>query len=296
MALSYIVQGYSTRASGYNNNTPARESRHAFSLSNVPCFACVSDSARRSAAPMEEAVLLEPIGTHLLHQEVRQRVKDYIVENGLGPGDRLPTETEIAEQLSVSRNVVREALKGLEALGLVEVRKGSGTHVARFDAARYLEHYTYSLIVDGIGMDEMWEVRRALELAFIGKAAARIGDGDLNELDELVTAMEQAPAQGNSALILGLRIHQVIYRCLNNHVLAGLMDAIAEFYARVWSPIREPLTPAELARDVDIHRRLVDALRRHDAEAAQAVLAGELRASPSTFFQAHPEKSSVKLS
>jgi DNA-binding FadR family transcriptional regulator len=225
-----------------------------------------------------------------LHQEVRRRVRDYIVHNGLGPGDRLPTETEIAEQLSVSRNVVREALKGLEALGLVEVRKGSGTHVSRFDAAKYLEHYTHSLIVNGIGIDELWEVRRALELAFIGKAAAAIGDDDLKELDGLVTAMEQAPENGESPLSLGLRIHQVIYRCLNNHVLAGLMDAIAEFYARVWSPIREPLTPAELARDVEIHRRLVAALRRHDADAAQSVLARELAASPSAFVVDRGEK------
>jgi len=227
--------------------------------------------------------VLEPIGTQLLHREVRRRIKTYIVENSLSAGDRLPTETEIAEQLGVSRNVVREALKGLEAVGLVEVRMGSGTHVARFDAAKYLEHYTYSLIVDGIGIDELWEVRRALELAFIEKAANAIEDDDLRELDGLVTAMEQAQADDASPLILGLRVHQVIYRCLNNHVLAGLMDAIAEFYARVWRPIREPLTPAELANDVRIHRELVDALRRHDAPSAQSVLARELSASPSSY-------------
>jgi len=232
--------------------------------------------------------VLEPIGTHLLHQEVRRRLRAYIIENGLGPGDRLPTETEIAGQLGVSRNVVREALKGLEALGLVEVRKGSGTHVARFDAGKYLEHYTHSLIVEGIGVDELWEVRRALELAFVGKAVACIGDEDLRALDGLLAEMEEAGSGDNSALVVGLRIHQVIYRCLNNHVLAGLMDAIAEFYVRVWVPLREPLTPAELANDLEIHRCLVEALRQHDAVAAQAVLARELIASPSKYQPARP--------
>lgn len=190
----------------------------------------------------------------------------------------------------MSRNVVREALKGLEALGLVEVRKGSGTHVARFDAGKYLEHYTHSLIVEGIGVDELWEVRRVLELAFVGKAAACIGDGDLRELDRLLDEMEDGGTSGNSPLIIGLRVHQVIYRCLNNHVLGGLMDAIAEFYVRVWAPLREPLTPAELANDLDIHRCLVEALRHHDAAAAQAVLSRELIASPSKYQPTRPAK------
>jgi DNA-binding FadR family transcriptional regulator len=170
------------------------------------------------------------------------------------------------------------------------VRKGSGTHVARFDAGKYLEHYTHSLIVEGIGIDELWEVRRALELAFVGNAAACIGDADLLELDSLVDEMEQTGSRGNSALILGLRIHQVIYRCLNNHVLAGLMDAIGEFYVRVWASLREPLTPAELANDVEIHRHLVAALRQHDGSAARQVLERELKASPSKYEPARKTK------
>jgi len=228
--------------------------------------------------------MLSPIETPVLHREVQRRIKAYIIESRLQPGDRLPTETDFARQLGVSRNVVREALKALEALGLVEVRMGSGTHVARFDAGRYLENYTHSLMVEGIGLEELWEVRRALELAFIGKAAARIGEDDLNELDSLLRDLERPESSGKSPLMIGLRIHQVAYRCLNNHLLAGLMEAINEFYLRVYSAIREPLTPAELANEVRIHGALVDALRRHDANAARAVLESELAASPVSFM------------
>jgi DNA-binding FadR family transcriptional regulator len=230
--------------------------------------------------------MLEPIGTRILHQEVQRRLRAYILENRLGPGDRLPPEMGIARQLKVSRNVVREALRALEALGLVEIRKGSGTHISRFDAAKYLDHYTYSLIVDGIDIDEMWEVRRALELAFVGNAAQCMSDADIREVDTLLAEMERAVIAGTSTLISGLRIHQVIYRGLKNHVLGGLINAIAEFYERVWGPLREPYAPETLARDVMLHRGLVEALHRRDGVAARAVLEVELNSgAPSKMIE-----------
>ena len=82
--------------------------------------------------------MLEPIDSHLLYREVERRLRSYIVEKGLKPGDRLPTESEIAKSLSVSRPVVREALKAMEGCGLVEIQRGSGIRVAQFSSTGYL--------------------------------------------------------------------------------------------------------------------------------------------------------------
>ena len=222
--------------------------------------------------------MLEPIKSQRLHREVQIRLRMYIIDNKLEPGDRLPTEKEIASQLGVSRNVVREALKALEALGLVEVRMGSGTHVARFDAARYLDNYTYSLMVNGVGIKELWEVRRALELAFIDKVVEHIGDEDLQELDDQIAAMEAIAADSN-ILVMSLQIHHLMYRCLKNNILTALFDAFGEFWSRIYEP-EWPISPDVSTWCLQIHKRLVKALHRRDANAARAALEEDFGSTP----------------
>lgn len=231
--------------------------------------------------------MLEPIDTKFLYREVQRRMKDHIIARSLHPGDRLPPEGEITRMLGVSRNVVREALKALEAVGVVEIRKGAGIYVAQFDAAKYVEQYAYSLIVDGIGSKEMWGVRRALELAFIGEAAQRIGQRDLEELDGLIQEMKDEIEAGGSAKLPGLRIHQVAYRCLENSVLQGLLDTFAEYWTRVYEEVLGAETPEVRSMDLERHQRLVDALHHHDGEAAKAALDEELSDIPSWMEQSH---------
>ena len=123
--------------------------------------------------------MLKPLGAPPLHREIQRRIKAYILEQKLATGDRLPTETEMAAQLQVSRNALREALKALEAIGLVEVRMGSGTFVAPFDPVKYMDSFTHNLLVEGLDLDELYEVRQALERSFIERVAECITDEDL---------------------------------------------------------------------------------------------------------------------
>jgi DNA-binding FadR family transcriptional regulator len=216
--------------------------------------------------------MIEPINSVLLHKEVQQRIKQYILSNALQWGDRLPTETEFADMLHVSRNVVREAMKGLETIGVIEIRRGAGTRVAQFDAKEYLDHFAYNLIVQGISLRELWVVRGRLEIAFVEEAASAIGEDDLAELDRILGEMETSLATGLSTPSLGLRIHQVMFRCLDNRVLNGLLDAFAKLWAQVGKDIFASYSHELLTEDLAAHRRIVQALRCHDALAARKVL------------------------
>jgi DNA-binding FadR family transcriptional regulator len=221
--------------------------------------------------------MLKPLGSPPLHREIQRRIKAHILEQNLKAGDRLPTEPEMASQLQVSRNALREALKALEAIGLVEVRMGAGTFVASFDPVKYMDSFTHNLLVEGVDIDELYEIRQALERSFIDKVAECIGEDDLAELDGLLEEMERELANDSFTILTSLQLHPIIYRCLQNRFLDSFFDAYVAFVSRVWLPIFEPDTLELMQYTTQIHRDLVEALRRHDAGAARAALEKDLR-------------------
>ena len=157
----------------------------------------------------------------------------------------------------------------------MEIRKGSGIRVAAFDPYEYLSNYSHSLIVDGVSFGDMLEVRKVLELGFIGKAVRFCDAGTLEELQTLVAEMERALREGNSTLLPGLRIHQTIYRCLGNKLLDAYLEAFGELWRRLWGPIHAAVAREGLLQDIEHHRRLIRALSQHDTAAARAALEEE---------------------
>src|SRR4051812_46979495 len=123
-------------------------------------------------------------------EEVEGRIKEYIAKNELKPGDRLPGETWFCAQLGVGRPLVREAFKGLEAVGVLEARKGIGRFVRAFEAETYLRHFTTQMLIQSFSERELYETRCLLEIAMAANAVPRLTDDDLAEIqrywDQLV--------------------------------------------------------------------------------------------------------------
>src|SRR5579875_1874705 len=124
---------------------------------------------------------------------IQDELMALILDRGLQPGDVLPTEPELIEELGVSRNSVREALKALQALDIVEIRHGYGTYVGHFSLDPLTNGLTFRTL-QGIGRDvraivEILEVREALEDGLIRRVAPSIPDADLADLDRVVKAM-----------------------------------------------------------------------------------------------------------
>jgi DNA-binding FadR family transcriptional regulator len=91
---------------------------------------------------------LKPVRTALRYREVRDRIRDYIIDNRLRGGDPLPSESSLAARLGVSRNAVREGLRSLEAQGIIDVRAGSGSFVREVVLDDLLASFAYSLFFD----------------------------------------------------------------------------------------------------------------------------------------------------
>lgn len=215
---------------------------------------------------MIEAIERGPV----LHKEIQLRIRRYIAEQQLQPGDRLPSEETLCLQLGVGRSALREALKGLEAVGMIESRRGAGNYVAQFDPARYMEYFAGSALVEALSVPELTEVRALLEVAWIKDAVARLTDIDRADL---VTAWERMREHALSSRPYrwdDFDIHRIVMRHVPNRLIPAILDALFTLYE--FHPLVRPYRDVEANLDIEQHQMLVDAALAGDGERAQQAL------------------------
>ncbi len=132
----------------------------------------------------------------LLHVSVQESLRAYIDDNGLEPGTMMPPESELATQLGVSRNSLREGIKALESVGVLESRRGIGIFVKAFSFEPLLDNLAYGLGGALRQIEEVIEIRRTLEVGLIGKTLEMIGDEDILELRATVNRMGEHARRG----------------------------------------------------------------------------------------------------
>ncbi|WP_073052721.1 FadR/GntR family transcriptional regulator [Kaistia soli] len=215
----------------------------------------------------------QPIKSRPTADEVSRQIELLILEGVLHPGDRLPGERDLAARLDVSRPVLREALKGLEARGLIESRHGGGTYVASIEGTLFA-----SPVIDLIagsrkaGADYL-EFRREVEATAAAMAAARATESDRTILARIFSAMEAAHGEADfrREAALDVEFHQAIGEASHNivmiHVLRACYRLLSDgvFYSRGRLYGHAGSRDALLAQ----HRSLLDAILSGDSKAAR---------------------------
>ncbi|MFE7759338.1 FadR/GntR family transcriptional regulator [Streptomyces sp. NPDC057429] len=201
--------------------------------------------------------------------EAIEKIKGMIVSGALGPGDRLPKESELASELGLSRNSLREAVRALSLIRILDVRQGDGTYVTSLDPQFLLE--ALSFVVDFHRDDTVLEflaVRRILEPAATAMAALRIEEGRLDALDAQLDALGDAPSV-EELVACDLEFHRGIVQASGNSVLCSLLDGLSgpTTRARVWRGLTQE---DAVSRTLHEHRAILAALRDRDAEAARS--------------------------
>ncbi len=203
----------------------------------------------------------------LLHVTVQESLKQYIEDNHLKAGDPLPPETFLAQQLGVGRNSMREAIKALESLGIVETRRGVGVFVKEFSFKPLLDNLAYGLQDSLRDVEELREIRRVLETGLIGKTIDMIDAADLAELRQQTELMKLRAERNESFAAEDQRFHQLLFRCQNNRMLSMLIDIfwIAFNKASDFNNLDNP-NPLDTWRD---HHEIVEAIANKDVERAR---------------------------
>ncbi len=198
------------------------------------------------------------------------RIKEMIIEGELRPGERLPPEKELGDRLGVSRSSLREAVKALAVIRVLDVRRGDGTYVTSLQPALLME--ALSFVVDlhsDRSVLEIFQVRRILEPAAASIAAHRISADQLTALEAHIDATD--PDGPMEELVRhDLQFHQGIVEAGGNEYLSRLVESMQSgtVRARVWRGITQE---GAGSRTIAEHRAILAALRDHDAELASAL-------------------------
>ncbi|MEU3736297.1 FadR/GntR family transcriptional regulator [Streptomyces sp. NPDC032198] len=222
----------------------------------------------------------EPVRERRVGSQVQRAVMQLILDRKLRPGALLPTEAELMEELGVSRNSVREALKALQALDIVEIRHGYGTYVGQASLMPLADGLTFRTLVqladDTHALAEILQVREVLEEGLVRRVAVLLKDDELSQLESLVRKMEESAVTGAAFPDLDREFHETLYRSLGNELVPQLLGAFWNVFHRVagvrgWA--RDPAPEVTVRR----HRDIVTALRARDVERAQRAMADHFR-------------------
>lgn len=203
----------------------------------------------------------------LLKQAIQDQVKQLIMDRKLGPGDLLPPEGQLADDLGVSRGSVREAIKALESLGIVETRHGNGVRVREFNFDSVLDFLSYGLLFQPARAAEILQIREWLEASAVAQAAAVITDQELDAIEVLLDAWALKAAAGEPTAQEDRAFHRMLYATLGNDSLLRLIDVFWVVYNAL--PAKSIGEDADPMGTVQAHRDLLSALRRREPLLAQ---------------------------
>lgn len=213
-----------------------------------------------AVAGRSRAAALDPLAEQIL-QLIRER--------GLRVGDVVPTELELIEKLAVSRNSVREAMRALRTLGIVEVRHGHGTYVADVPLPALSPSLAFRALVEPDedrlkGLRNLVDVRELVEVGVIDRLVGRVPAEILAELEELCEKMAASQLDPQ----FDREFHRTLFACLDNPLIGQLADLFWDAYlaARDGMDLEPP--PAATGHTVTLHRQILAALRSGDAVAA----------------------------
>jgi DNA-binding FadR family transcriptional regulator len=210
--------------------------------------------------------------------EVQEAVKGLILQRGLTTGDPLPTESELMEELGIGRNSVREALKVLQAVGIVDIRHGFGMFVGRMSLNGLVDelafHSRITLQGERNHLGHLIEIRELLESGLVQRLIDQQEDRDvapgLAPARDVIAQMETEARVGTVSPDTDRLFHDVLYRPLGNPLVGRLLGAFWEVYHQLSDDLGPPdETPADVARK---HRDIYTAVVTGDRASAAAAI------------------------
>lgn len=241
---------------------------------------------------------LELIRRTRVYEQVAARLQRLILEGQLRPGDWLPTERELAEQFGVSRSSIRDAIRVLQLMGLVEPRQGEGTVVRDLDPDAVVHPLASLLVRNQSLLHDLLDVRKMIEPHLAARAARHATEEELARLHAIVHRQQAKAERGELAVEEDSEFHYTIATASRNQVILRILDVLMDLLRT--SRERSLQVPGRLQRSLEGHRRILAAIRRRDPAAAEAamrrhleeieeVLVGAQGRAPRGKYGPHPE-------
>ena len=207
-------------------------------------------------------------------EQVIRHVAALIEQGRLRPGDRLPPERELAQELHVSRPTIRAGLHALAAMGVTESRQGAGTFITGGPPRLGAGPLSFLAALHGFTRDEVFEARRVLEVGAAGMAAERGFADRLAPMAEEVTGMFASITDPQTFLVHDVRFHRAVAAAAGNPVLLALVEMVSSL---VYERRRRTVERAhDLKESAEMHRRIYQAIRDRNPERARQEMSHHL--------------------
>jgi len=217
------------------------------------------------AVPVE----FETIRRNKVYEEVARQIQNHIVEH-LKPGDVLPPERELAQMFGVSRGSVRDAIRSLELIGLLEPQQGRGTVVCEPSADALLGPLAAVLMQKQKLVAELLDVRKIIEPALARRAAQHATAAQIGEMEEVLVRHSEKVRRGEMAIEEDTEFHYRIALAADNSVILRIVDVLMDMLRETRQ--RSLQTSGRAQKSLAGHQRILAALKRHDPVASEAAM------------------------
>src|SRR5579863_7635142 len=211
----------------------------------------------------------EVVRRNKVYEEVAKQIERLILTK-LKPGDKLPSERELAEMLRVSRSSIRDAIRGLELMGLVEPRQGTGTIVREVSADSLVNPFSNALRRRQELVGELLDFRKMLEPPLAARAATHASPEEISEMEDILRRQEEKQGRGESAVSEDAEFHYSVALASDNSVVLKVLDILMDLLRDTRE--RSLQVDGRSQKSLDGHRRILNAIKRHDGEAAKAAM------------------------
>ncbi|MGH2945550.1 MAG: FadR/GntR family transcriptional regulator [Solirubrobacteraceae bacterium] len=233
---------------------------------SIPRPSSAEDAPLFFAVPREER----------LPDKVAARIRETILEQQLRPGDRLPSERRLGEQFEVSRTVIREAVRSLAAMGLVE-SAGRGLRVAAVDSQTVTDSMRLFLHGRPTSYEKVDEVRSMIEIEVAGLAAERAGEADIERLRQLCEEQAASEEQPEAAAEHDVEFHRALAEATHNELYLIMLDSMRELLLEARRATMG--VPGRIEKGARAHRGILSRVAAGDAEGAREAMRHHLRDS-----------------
>ena len=211
----------------------------------------------------------EVVRRNRIYEEVAKQIERLILKK-LHPGDRLPSERDLAEMLGVSRGSIRDAIRSLELLGLVEPRQGTGTIVREISADALVTPFANALKRRKELVTELLDFRKMLEPSLAARAATHASPEELIEMEEILQRQEEKQRHGDPAVAEDTEFHYSVALASDNSVVLNVIDILMDLLRDTRA--RSLQVEGRPQKSLTGHRRILAAIKRHDGDGAKAAM------------------------
>ncbi|MBB6696577.1 FadR/GntR family transcriptional regulator [Clostridium algidicarnis] len=214
-----------------------------------------------------------PIKNTKVYEQVIEQIKQMVDDGTLKKGDKLPSERDLVEQLNVSRASIREALKALEVIGLIDCKQGEGNYIKTSFEDNLFEPLSIMFMLEESDPESIWELRKIMEVEAAGLASKRINNKDLKELKELTERFLDLDNEEIHAEI-DKKFHYKIAKCCGNILIYNILKTLSNLVDHFIKDIRKSILVDKGNKEIlfSQHHNIYLSMESHDSKAARKAM------------------------